>query len=92
MQDARRKEKTINFWGNEAVRAMRKPAVISMAYLGTAFASAHADWALNMRQGVTETSQSVYDLHMIIFWVCCAIGVPQSGHATSPRRATSSRK
>jgi len=37
--------------------------------------SAHADWALNMRPGVTETSQSVYSLHMIIFWVCCAIGV-----------------
>ena len=34
-----------------------------------------ADWALNMRQGVTQTSQSVYELHMIIFWVCCAIGV-----------------
>ena len=36
---------------------------------------AAADWALNMRQGVTQTSQSVYELHMIIFWVCCAIGV-----------------
>lgn len=30
---------------------------------------------LNMTTGVTTTSQSVYDLHMIIFWVCCAIGV-----------------
>ncbi|MDJ0739390.1 MAG: cytochrome c oxidase subunit II [Gammaproteobacteria bacterium] len=28
-----------------------------------------------MRVGVTETSKSVYELHMIIFWVCCAIGV-----------------
>ncbi|MCB1802937.1 MAG: cytochrome c oxidase subunit II [Gammaproteobacteria bacterium] len=28
-----------------------------------------------MREGVTATSQSVYDLHMTIFWVCCAIGV-----------------
>ena len=35
-----------------------------------------ADWsALNMRQGVTEISQRVYDLHMLIFYVCCAIGV-----------------
>ncbi len=37
--------------------------------------AAHADFALNMRPGVSETSRSVYDLHMIIFWVCCAIGV-----------------
>jgi cytochrome c oxidase subunit 2 len=37
--------------------------------------AAHADWALNMRPGVTATSQNVYDLHMTIFWVCCAIGV-----------------
>ncbi|MGB5468030.1 MAG: cytochrome c oxidase subunit II transmembrane domain-containing protein, partial [Sedimenticolaceae bacterium] len=54
---------------------MRKLAGISTAFIVAGFASAHADWALNMRQGVTQTSQSVYDLHMIIFWVCCAIGV-----------------
>jgi len=35
-----------------------------------------ADWsALNLRQGVTEISRSVYDLHMLIFYVCCVIGV-----------------
>ena len=35
-----------------------------------------ADWsALNMRQGVTEISQEVYDLHMLIFYICCVIGV-----------------
>ncbi len=28
-----------------------------------------------MTPGVTETSHSVYDLHMTIFWVCVAIGV-----------------
>jgi len=37
---------------------------------------AFADWsALNMRQGVTEISQEVYGLHMIMFWVCVVIGV-----------------
>ncbi len=30
---------------------------------------------LNMPRGVTETSQSVYELHMLIFWICVAIGV-----------------
>ena len=30
---------------------------------------------LNMTEGVTETSKAVYDLHMIILWVCVVIGV-----------------
>lgn len=35
-----------------------------------------ADWgALNMTQGVTEVSEKVYGIHMMIFWVCCVIGV-----------------
>lgn len=34
-----------------------------------------ADWQLNMPRGVTPISQDIYDLHMIIFWICVAIGV-----------------
>ena len=37
--------------------------------------SASADWALNMTRGVTETSESVYNLHMIIMGICAVIGV-----------------
>tara|TARA_Y100001951_G_scaffold76354_2_gene63518 strand:- start:693 stop:1835 length:1143 start_codon:yes stop_codon:yes gene_type:complete len=29
---------------------------------------------LNMTRGVTEISQEVYSLHMLIFWICCVIG------------------
>jgi cytochrome c oxidase subunit 2 len=54
---------------------MQQLAGATAAYIGAAFASVHADWALNMRQGATETSRAVFDLHMTIFWVCCAIGV-----------------
>jgi cytochrome c oxidase subunit 2 len=44
--------------------------------LGLGLAStASADWALNMPKGVTEISQETYDLHMMIFWWCVAIGV-----------------
>jgi cytochrome c oxidase subunit II len=32
------------------------------------------DMPLNMTKGVTEISQQVYNLHMTIFWICCAIG------------------
>jgi cytochrome c oxidase subunit 2 len=29
----------------------------------------------NMREGVTEISQSIFDLHMAILWICVVIGV-----------------
>ncbi len=29
----------------------------------------------NMREGVTEISQGVYDLHMLVTWICVGIGV-----------------
>ena len=38
-------------------------------------ASAQAELGLNMPRGVTSISQQVYDLHMLIFWICVAIGV-----------------
>ena len=35
---------------------------------------ARADFAVNMTPGVTAISREVYDLHMLIFWICVAIG------------------
>ncbi|PKM29941.1 MAG: cytochrome c oxidase subunit II [Gammaproteobacteria bacterium HGW-Gammaproteobacteria-11] len=35
----------------------------------------HADWAFNMPKGVTQVSNEVYDLHMLIFWICVVIGI-----------------
>jgi len=37
--------------------------------------TAHAEWALNMTQGVTDISRRIYGLHMTILWVCVAIGI-----------------
>lgn len=34
-----------------------------------------ANSSINMPIGVTEISQKIYQLHMIIFWICVAIGV-----------------
>ncbi|AUJ71549.1 MULTISPECIES: cytochrome c oxidase subunit II [Pseudoalteromonas] len=34
-----------------------------------------ANSAYNMRQGVTDISHQVYELHMTIFLICCVIGV-----------------
>lgn len=38
-------------------------------------ASAWADWGLNMPRGVTEISNEVYQLHMLIFGICVVIAV-----------------
>lgn len=36
---------------------------------------AHADYALNLMQGVTKVSHDIYDLHMLILWICVFIGI-----------------
>ena len=47
-----------------------------LSFLGILWASsASAEWALNMPKGVTELSAETYDLHMMVFWWCVAIGV-----------------
>lgn len=58
------------------IRPGKKPgASCALALLGL-FASAGA-WAdeLNMPRGVTDISNKVYDLHMLIFGICVVIGV-----------------
>jgi cytochrome c oxidase subunit 2 len=40
-----------------------------------AASAASADWAVNMPRGATELSKETYDLHMMVFWWCVAIGV-----------------
>lgn len=37
--------------------------------------TALAEFGLNMTPGVTPVSQDVYQLHMLIFWICVAIGL-----------------
>ncbi|MBT8103973.1 MAG: cytochrome c oxidase subunit II [Gammaproteobacteria bacterium] len=47
-----------------------------LSLLASGFAGvAHADWTLNMPRGVTDLSVETYDIHMMIFWWCVAIGV-----------------
>jgi cytochrome c oxidase subunit 2 len=36
--------------------------------------AAQAAYNLNMTEGVTPISQELYDLHMIVFWICVVIG------------------
>ena len=57
------------------MRASLKGLGLLAAVLSLMATPAMAELVLNMREGVTTTSHEVYDLHMIIFWVCVGIGV-----------------
>lgn len=47
---------------------------------GPVMAASGEGWgALNMTRGVTDVSRQVYDLHMIIFWICVVIAVAVFG-------------
>jgi cytochrome c oxidase subunit II len=45
-------------------------AVLALSIAGPAW----SDFELNMPVGVTSTSREVYELHMLILWVCVVIG------------------
>lgn len=50
-------------------------AFLTAGALALVAPAAHAEWALNMTQGVTDISRRIYGLHMTILWVCVAIGI-----------------
>jgi cytochrome c oxidase subunit II len=43
--------------------------------LASASPAALAAWTLNMTPGITAISRRVYELHMLMFWWCVALGV-----------------
>lgn len=46
---------------------------------GEAAAGEAQRWGLNMTESVTEVGKVIYDLHMLIFWICVWIGVAVFG-------------
>ena len=57
-------------------RLLHAGAALAALLVGS---GAQADWTLNMSRGVTDISQEVYGLHMLIFWVCVIIGIAVFG-------------
>jgi cytochrome c oxidase subunit 2 len=53
---------------------VRVAAALSLLAPAFAFASPHP-WQLNMRQGVTHSSQMAWEAHMVALWICVVIGV-----------------
>ncbi len=57
----------------KSMRNIIRGVVPMVLLLWTTVAS--ADWALNLREGVTPVSREVYDLHMYILWIVTIIGI-----------------
>jgi cytochrome c oxidase subunit 2 len=57
-------------------RDLFRRGAIAVAVLLGLTGPAFAGWdGLNMTKGVTELSARIYDLHMLVLWVCVGIGV-----------------
>ena len=54
---------------------LSKSAYAALLMLSLYPSKVFSDWdALNMREGVTQVSRDVFELHMLIFYICVAIG------------------
>ena len=47
---------------------------VLMLMSATALAFGSEAYQVNMAPGVTEVGKQIYDLHMLIFWICLIIG------------------
>ncbi|MFT5720591.1 MAG: cytochrome c oxidase subunit 2 [Motiliproteus sp.] len=54
---------------------MRPTSVAILLFLGWFPEVAFAEWGLNITPGISEISRSVFDLHMLIFYICVGIAV-----------------
>jgi len=52
-----------------------KQLFAGLILMALALKTAQADYTLNLMKGVTKVSNDVYDLHMLILWICVVIGI-----------------
>ena len=57
------------------INNLSKSAYAALLMLSLYPSKVFSDWdALNMREGVTQVSRDVFELHMLIFYICVGIG------------------
>jgi len=56
-----------------------KQLFAGIALMAFSLGTAYADYTLNLMKGVTEQSNEIYDLHMLILWICVFIGIAVFG-------------
>ncbi len=52
-----------------------KQLFASMIFVTLGLRSAQANYTLNLMEGKTKLSHDIYDLHMLILWICVFIGI-----------------
>ncbi len=50
-----------------------------LSLMAAGLGTAQAEYALNLMKGVTRVSNDIYDLHMLILWICVFIGIAVFG-------------
>lgn len=67
----------------QKAKLLKKLALSPVLLFGVMGAEAWAEeaqrWQTNMTPGVTEIGQQIYDLHMLIFWICFWTGIAVFG-------------
>jgi len=58
-----------------AFPALLATSAATWAAPGDAVVDEAKRWVVNMTEGVTAVSREIFDLHMLIFWICVAIAV-----------------
>ncbi|MGR9013051.1 MAG: cytochrome c oxidase subunit II [Gammaproteobacteria bacterium] len=52
-----------------------KQLFAGLILMALSLGTAQADYTLNLMKGVTKVSNDIYDLHMLILWICVFIGI-----------------
>jgi cytochrome c oxidase subunit 2 len=53
----------------------KKQLFAGLILMALGLGTAQADYTLNLMKGVTKVSNDIYDLHMLILWICVFIGI-----------------
>ena len=56
------------------LRSLRARLIAAASGL-LALPAAHADWQINLPSGATAISRQIYDLHMLVLWICAVIAL-----------------
>jgi len=54
---------------------MKRLTTLLSTLVGMMSTNVFAEYGLNMTKGVTSISRDIYDLHMMVFWICVIIAV-----------------
>jgi cytochrome c oxidase subunit 2 len=64
------------FKAKQLCKLVLYPAVMLLSILsGSAWAEEAQRWQVNMTPGVTEIGHKIFDLHMLVFWICVVTGI-----------------